>query len=65
MLLQVKEETEQYLRQLEMEGQLDQVYGKGVQMIMPTAEFAIKSKNLRSGQSAFLNFCSSDKARTH
>jgi hypothetical protein len=62
-LAQVREETELYLRQLESEGQVEQVYGKGVQLLTPKPEFAIKSKNTRDGAAAFVNFCSSDKVR--
>jgi hypothetical protein len=43
---------------------VEQVYGKGVQLMTPKPEFAVKSRNTRDGSAAFVNFCSSDKVRT-
>lgn len=43
-MLQVKEETDLYLRQLEAEGRGEDVYGKGVMLVVPTEAFVIKTR---------------------
>lgn len=42
--MQVKEENDLYLRQLESEGRAEEVYGKGVQLIVPTESFVLKTR---------------------
>lgn len=61
--LQVRDETDLYLRQLEAEGRAEQVYGKGVQLVVPTEAFVFKTKNKASGEKVFINVCESDKVR--
>lgn len=57
-----KEETDQYLRQLETQGRAEEVYGKGVQLIVPTEAFVLKAKQAGTGGAkVFINVCSSDK----
>mmetsp|Transcript_19984 Transcript_19984/g.43576 ORF Transcript_19984/g.43576 Transcript_19984/m.43576 type:complete len:633 (+) Transcript_19984:162-2060(+) len=60
-----REETDLYLRQLEAEGRAEEVYGKGVQLVVPNEAFVIKTRNLSApeGQSdkVFINVCTSDK----
>jgi dynein assembly factor 2 len=57
----VKAETDAYLRQLEMEGRIEEVYGKGAQLIMPEPSFVLKTYNKADGTKVFINVCSSDK----
>ena len=57
----VKAETDAYLRQLEMEGRIEEVYGKGAQLIMPEPAFVLKTSNKPDGVKVFINVCSSDK----
>lgn len=59
-----KAETEMYLRQLERQGEIENVYGKGTQLIIPTPEFVFKTKDKKDGLKVFVNMCSSDKAGT-
>lgn len=54
-------ETEEYLRQLELEGKAEETYGKGAQLIVPQPEFVVKSKNLETADKVYINVCSSDK----
>jgi PIH1 N-terminal domain len=56
-------ETSAYLQQLERDGQLEQVYGKGTQLITPKPEFVVKTTDEQSGRKVFVNMCSSDKVR--
>lgn len=58
---QARAEQEQYLRQLEEEGRAQEVYGKGMQLVMPTPSFVAKTANSQSGQKVFINVCTSDK----
>lgn len=60
-LSQTKAEQEQYLRQLEEEGRAQEVYGKGMQLVLPTPAFVAKTANSQSGQKVFINVCTSDK----
>ncbi len=50
------------MRQLEEEGRGQEVYGKGMQLVTPTAVFVAKTANKQSGQKIFINVCTSDKA---
>lgn len=59
-----KAETEMYLRQLEGQGEVENVYGKGTQLIIATPEFVFKTKDKNDGLKVFVNMCSSDKAGT-
>lgn len=61
MFLQVKAETDLYLRQLEKEGRAEETYGKGVQLIAPTPCFVLKTADTKSGEKLFINVCSSEK----
>jgi dynein assembly factor 2, axonemal len=54
-------ETSAYLQQLEREGQVEQVYGKGTHLITPTPEFVVKIMQLADNRKVFVNICSSDK----
>jgi dynein assembly factor 2, axonemal len=56
-------ETNAYLQQLERDGQIEQVYGKGTQLITPAPEFVVKGKEETSAKKVFLNICSCDKVR--
>lgn len=56
-------ETNAYLQQLERDGQIEQVYGKGTQLITPVPEFVVKGKEEFSEKKVFLNICSSEKVR--
>lgn len=62
---ETRAETNQYLQQLEREGQIEQVYGKGTQLITPTPEFVVKTKEATGTRKVFLNVCSSDKVCAH
>lgn len=62
-LLQARAEQEKYLHQLEEEGRAQEVYGKGMQLIMPSPSFVAKTANSRSGQKVFINVCTSDKVK--
>lgn len=55
-------ETSAYLQQLEQQGQLESVYGKGTRLITPNAEFVVKTAQA-SGEKVFINMCSSDQVR--
>jgi len=61
-VLQTRAEQDQYIRQLEEEGRGQEVYGKGMQLVTPTAAFVAKTANKQSGQKIFINVCTSDKA---
>eukprot|EP00877_Chromochloris_zofingiensis_P000267 jgi/Chrzof1/10240/Cz04g33230.t1 len=54
-------EHDQYLRQLEAEGRGEEVYGKGVQLVVPEPAFAVKTKDANTGVKVVINICSSDK----
>jgi hypothetical protein len=54
-------ETDAYLEQLEQDNRIEQVYGQGTQLIIPSAEFVVKTQRASSSQKVFLNICSSDK----
>ncbi|GBG79087.1 hypothetical protein CBR_g28803 [Chara braunii] len=56
-----REETEKYLKQLENEGRVREVYGEGVELIVPQAGFSIKTRNKETGQKVFINVCESEK----
>lgn len=56
-----KAETETYLRQLERQGEIENVYGKGTQLIIATPEFVFKTTDKGDGLKVFVNMCSSDK----
>lgn len=58
-----REETEAYLRQLEAEGRAEEVYGKGVQLIMPVPAYVLKTRNKETGEKVFINVCTCDKVR--
>lgn len=59
--LQVKQETEAYLRQLEREGGLEGVLGQDVALVAPTPAFVVKTHRRSCGGKVFINVCSSDK----
>lgn len=59
--LQALAEHDQYLRQLEAEGRGEEVYGKGVQLVVPEPAFAVKTKDANTGVKVVINICSSDK----
>ena len=40
---QNRQETDLYLRQLEAESRVEEVYGKGVQLIVPSEGFVVKT----------------------
>lgn len=61
MVLQTRAEQDEYIRQLEQEGRGQEVYGKGMQLVTPTAAFVAKTANKQSGQKIFINVCTSDK----
>jgi dynein assembly factor 2, axonemal len=54
-------ETDTYLEQLEQENRIEQVYGQGTQLIIPSAEFVVKTWRAGCNQKVFLNICSSNK----
>lgn len=39
------------------------MYGKGVQLVVPTASFVLKTRDKKSGEKVFINVCTSDKVR--
>jgi hypothetical protein len=66
--VQAREENDAYIRQLELEGRVEEVYGKGVNMVTPAAEFVLKTVDVQSKAKVFINVCSSTKvaaARKH
>mmetsp|Transcript_2413 Transcript_2413/g.6057 ORF Transcript_2413/g.6057 Transcript_2413/m.6057 type:complete len:665 (+) Transcript_2413:406-2400(+) len=56
-----REETDLYLRQLEMENRVEEVYGKGVELIVPEAGFVIKTQDKTNQHKVFINVCHSEK----
>lgn len=56
-----KAETDAYLRQMEMQGQIENVYGKGTVVMMPEPEFVVKTKLEVGSMKVFINVCSTDK----
>ena len=56
-----KAESDAYLRQLEMEGKIESVYGRGVQLVMPVAGFVAKTTDASNGNKVFVNICHTDK----
>jgi len=60
-------ESEAYLRQLEAEGRAQDVYGQGVQLILPQAGLVIKTRvaaaTPHKGDKLFINVCTCDKVR--
>ncbi len=61
--LQYKAEVDQYLRQVEAEGNAEQMYGKGTELVFPEPAFVVKTINEGSGQRIYINVCHSDKVR--
>jgi hypothetical protein len=55
--LQVRAEQDAYLAQLEAEGQLEGVYGKGVQVIQSEPGIAIKTKTADGAVRVYINVC--------
>lgn len=60
-------ETDAYLQQLERDNQIEQVYGRGTQLVVPAPEFVIKGRTAPEGggtvQKVFVNVCTSEKVR--
>ena len=60
---QNKAETDLYLRQIEAGQKAEEVYGKGVELVVPEQVFVIKSKVVSSGEKVYINVCKSTKVR--
>lgn len=59
---QAKAENDAYLRQIEHQGKVEEVYGKGAQLIIPMEAFVLKTREAKAGgQKVFINVCTSDK----
>mmetsp|Transcript_13617 Transcript_13617/g.16366 ORF Transcript_13617/g.16366 Transcript_13617/m.16366 type:complete len:632 (+) Transcript_13617:154-2049(+) len=61
-----REEHDMYLRQLETEGKIEEIYGKGAVMIQPEKGFLVKTKKIKGegsekGEKVFINICHSDR----
>ncbi|CAG9466203.1 unnamed protein product [Pedinophyceae sp. YPF-701] len=56
-----KKEQDEYLRQLEMQNRIAEVYGKDVQLIEPKPMFVAKTKDAKSKQKVFINMTENDK----
>jgi dynein assembly factor 2 len=56
-----KAESDLYLRQLERENKIEATYGKGVQLVIPTPGFVVKTRCKKTDRKAFVNICHSDK----
>ena len=60
-------ETDAYLQQLERDNQIEQVYGKGTQLVVPAPAFVVKGRTApedsAGAQKMFVNVCTSDKVR--
>jgi len=54
-------ESEAYLRQIEGEGKSEQVYGKGVTLVVPNPGFAVKTRAVDGGGKVFVNIVYSEK----
>ena len=63
-IFQVKAEREEYFRQLENEGRVQETYGSDVVWIVPEPLFVIKSMEAMSQRRHYINLCKSDKV-TH
>ncbi len=61
--MQQKKEMDEYLTQLEAEGQTEAVYGKDVQLIMPEPWFVVKTKDTGGKNRVYINICTSPKVR--
>ncbi len=61
--IKAKAETEAYLQQLEQEGRVEEVYGKGVQLIVPSPAFVAKTRTRAEAQKVFINICTSPKVK--
>jgi hypothetical protein len=55
--LQIRAEQDAYLAQLENEGQLEGIYGKGVQTIQSEPGIAIKTKTADGAVRVYINVC--------
>jgi hypothetical protein len=60
---QAKAEQEAYLKQLEVEGRAEEVYGQGVQLIAPQPSIVLKARGVSGALKVFINVCTSDKVR--
>ncbi len=51
------------MRQVEAEGNAEQMYGKGTELVFPEPAFVVKTIKKGSGQRMYINVCVSDKVR--
>jgi hypothetical protein len=58
---QAKAEQDAYLAQLEAEGELEAVYGQGVQLVQPQPAFVIKTKTADAAKRVYINVGTSCK----
>lgn len=61
LMLQVRAEQDAYLAQLEAEGQLEGVYGKGVQVIQAVPGIVVKTKTADGATRVYINVCTCPK----
>lgn len=61
MLIAPLQESEAYLRQLEADGETQNVYGTQTELVLPEAAFVVKTKDKNSGQKIYINICTSAK----
>ena len=64
LLLQNREEQDQWYRQLEATGSLESHIGNDRVLIIPTPERVIKARFASTGATFFVNLCSSQKVRS-
>ena len=49
---------------MEFEGRIEEVYGKGVQLVVPEEAFVLKTKDKKkNGEKVFINVCTSEKVK--
>lgn len=59
--LQTKQEAEEYLRELEQDGQWEEVVGNGTVIAVPSPSYVVKTKDASSQRKFFVNICTTDK----
>jgi hypothetical protein len=63
--VQARAEQDAYLAQLEAEGQLEGIYGKGVQVIQADPGVAVKTKTADGATRVYVNICTCAKVRCY
>lgn len=61
LALQARAEQDAYLAQLEAQGELEGIYGQGVQVIQPEPGMVVKSKSADAKTRVYINVCTCSK----